>query len=343
MTPPRLGPVHLSRHLRAERERGPELTEDLAALLLELAAAGKVVAREVAGAALTGRVGETGATNVQGERVKRLDEWANEALVAALAGSGLVCTMVSEELTEPLHLDAACGPGRFLVCFDPVDGSSNTDVNGIVGTIFGIRPLPPGSGHLREALRPGTAQVAAGYLMYGPATVLVYTAGHGVHGFTLDPATGEFVLTHPGIRIPSRGKTYAANEANWPRWTPAARELVEGLRSDPQGPYAQRWMASLVADFHRILLEGGLYLYPGETGKRAAGKIRLLYEAAPLALVAEQAGGGATTGRERVLEVQPADYHQRVPLYLGGATEVARAEACHRHEGRGGGLREEGR
>ncbi len=327
----------LSHHLRQERAAHPVLTEELAALLVEVGLAGKIIAREVARAALTRRLGYTGETNVQGEPVKQLDRWANEAMVDVLRRSGLVCTMVSEELEKPLHLDEACARSRYLVCFDPVDGSSNTDINGIVGTIFGIRPSRGGAGvsHTADALGPGTVQVAAGYLMYGPATVLVYTAGHGAHGLTLDTMTGEYVLTHPTIRIPPRGQTYSVNEGNWHRWGPAPRDFIASLSGVTDGapPYSLRYVGSLVADFHRTLLEGGIFLYPPEPGgAKATGKLRLLYEAAPLALVAEQAGGRASTGTERILDIVAADYHQRVPLWIGSPDEIGRAESFHRKE-----------
>lgn len=324
----------LSHHLRQERAADPRISAELAALLTEIGIAGKIISREVRQAVLTGKIGYTGETNVQGEQVKRLDQWSNEAMVEVLRTSGLVCTMVSEEMEESSHYDGACGPGRFAVCFDPVDGSSNTDINGIVGTIFGIRRTRPGvgaAGHLADALGPGTAQVAAGYIMYGPATAFVYTAGHGVHGLTLDATTGEYVLSHPNLRMPARGKTYAVNEANWHRWGPGPREFIESLRAEPKPSYSARYVGSLVADFHRILLEGGIYFYPSEAdGKRARGKLRLLYEAAPLGLVVEQAGGRASTGTERILDVVATEHHQRVPLYIGSADEVGRAEACCR-------------
>jgi fructose-1,6-bisphosphatase I len=325
------GPLVLSHHLRQERAAHPRLSEDLTVLLTEIGLAGKLIGREVARAALTGRVGYTGQTNVQGELVKQLDEWANTAMVERLRASGLVCTMVSEEMEESIHVDEACGPGRFAVCFDPVDGSSNTDINGIVGTIFGIRPteLDGGAvGHLAEPLAPGTGQVAAGYIMYGPATAFVYTAGHGVHGLTLDTTTGEYVLTHPSIRMPGRGTTYAVNEANCRRWGPGPGELIESLRAGPKPSYSSRYVGSLVADVHRILLEGGIYFYPAEVdGKRAGGKLRLLYEAAPLAWIVEQAGGRASTGTKRILDLVATDHHQRVPLFIGSTEEVGRAEA----------------
>jgi fructose-1,6-bisphosphatase I len=326
----------LSHHLREERAAFPGLTEELAALLTEIALAGKIISREVMRAVLTGKLGYTGEVNVQGEQTKQLDEWSNTAMVEVLRQSGLVCTLVSEEMETSPHFDEACGPGRFAVCFDPVDGSSNTDINGIVGTIFGVRPTRPGAGaagHLADALGPGTTQVAAGYIMYGPATVLVYTVGHGVHGLTLDTTTGEYVLTHPSLRMPRQGKTYAVNEANWNRWGPGPRELIQSLRAEPKPVHSLRYVGSLVADVHRILLEGGIYFYPAEAdGKRARGKLRLLYEAAPLALVVEQAGGRASTGTERILDVVATEHHQRVPLYIGSAEEVGRAEACCRKD-----------
>ncbi|MGH7320111.1 MAG: class 1 fructose-bisphosphatase [Candidatus Rokuibacteriota bacterium] len=332
--PAAVAPV-LSQHLRRQREAHPALTEELADLLVEIGLAGKIIARDVARAALTGRLGYTGDTNVQGEQVKQLDQWSNEAMVDVLRRSGHVCTMISEEMSEPLHLADACGRSRYLVCFDPVDGSSNTDINGIVGTIFGVRPRrgggTGGGDHAADALGPGTDQVAAGYIMYGPATMFVYTAGHGVHGLTLDTTTGEYLLTHENLRLPPHGKTYAVNEANWHRWGPAPRDFIESLRRERDGVrrYSMRWVGSLVADFHRSLIEGGIYMYPAEMGKKV-GKLRLLYEAAPLAFVAEQAGGQASTGTERILDVVPTEYHQRVPLFIGSAEEVGRAEALHR-------------
>jgi fructose-1,6-bisphosphatase I len=335
MTEPAAAAPVLSQHLRHERETRPGLTYELTALLQEIALAGKIIARDVARAALTGRLGYTGTVNVQGEQVKQLDQWSNEAMVEVLRQSGHVCTMVSEEMEEPLHLAEACARSRYLVCFDPVDGSSNTDINGIVGTIFGVRQLRVpgryGPGHAADALGPGTDQVAAGYIMYGPATVLVYTVGYGVHGLTLDTMTGEYLLTHPSLTMPPHGKTYAVNEANWHRWGPAPREFIESLRGPADGVrrYSMRWVGSLVADFHRTLLEGGIYMYPAEMGKKV-GKLRLLYEAAPLAFVAEQAGGRASTGTERILDVVPTEYHQRVPLYIGSAEEIEHAEALHR-------------
>jgi fructose-1,6-bisphosphatase I len=320
-------------------------------LLLALAEAGRRIAGELRRAAFTGRLGDTGAVNVQGERVKRMDAWANAALVRALRASGVPCVVISEELAEPLVSTTRRGPPPpgadvgYVVCLDPLDGSFNADVGGPVGTIFGIRrqgttsrgpstTVDPGA----AALGPGTSQVAAGYILYGAATVLVYTAGQGVHGFTLD-ADARFRLTHADLRMPARGVTYAVNDANWPRWPAAVRGLLTWLRSpDDGGPhYALRYLGALVADFHRILLEGGIYLYPAERPPgRTAGKLRLLYEAAPLALVAEAAGGRASTGSGRVLEATGSAWHQRVPLFIGSPTEIERAESLLRRRPRRG-------
>ncbi len=302
-------------------------------MLDQLTLAGKVIARELARAALIGQLGTTGETNVQGETVKKLDVWANDVMVSALEATGLVCTLVSEEMAEPLHLAQHCARGRYIACFDPVDGSSNLDVNGIVGTIFSIRRHQgDGNDHVAaDTLRPGTEQVAAGYIMYGPGTLLVYTNGAGVNGFTLDPTIGEFVRSHQGIRIPARGRTYSVNEGNSPRWDPSLRRYIEHLRATDVAsgrPYTARYVGSLVADLHRTLLEGGIYLYPADARAdgKATGKLRLLYEAAPMGFITEQAGGKASTGLERVLEIQPTAYHQRVPLLIGSPEDVTLAE-----------------
>jgi len=291
-------PVTLHDHFR---EAGGPLAEDLSILLTQLAVAGRIIARELARAALVGQLGTTGETNVQGEAVKKLDAWANDVLVRALEETELVTTLVSEEMDEPLRLTKTGRRGRYAVCVDPVDGSSNLDVNGVVGTIFSIRA----AAFPDPALQAGTAQVAAGYIMYGPATLLVLTTGQGVDGFTLGPTIGEFVRSHRAIRMPARGRIYSVNEGNSSRW--------------------ERGVQRYVADFHRTLLEGGIYLYPADTGK-ADGKLRLQYEAAPMAFIAEQAGGRASTGRERIMTIRPATPHQRVPLLVGSAEDVALAE-----------------
>jgi fructose-1,6-bisphosphatase I len=326
-------PPTLAEHLRVPADVGSALAPNLVAVLETLAEAGARLAREIARAALTGQLGETGAVNSHGDRVRRLDVRANDLLLAALQASGAVSVVASEELLTPVVWHRAGAADRLAVCLDPLDGSLNTDVAGMLGTIFGIWP---GSGSrgpdpARAVLAAGTRQIAAGYLVYGPATVFVYAVEAAVHAFVYDPAEGQFRLTHAGVRTPAAGRSYAVNDANWPRWGPAPRALVEQLRAaaDGEARYALRYSGALAADFHRTLLEGGIYLYPADAG-RPHGRIRLLYEAAPLALVAEAAGGRASTGRARILDVAATDYHQRTPVYIGGAKEVAWAERCHR-------------
>ncbi|MBI1848335.1 MAG: class 1 fructose-bisphosphatase [Candidatus Rokubacteria bacterium] len=305
---------------------------DLGILLTQIAVAGKTIARELGRAVLIGQLGTTGETNVQGEKVKKLDLWANEVLVDALTDSGRVCTLVSEELAEPVHLEHRCADGSWVVCFDPVDGSSNLDVNGIVGTIFSIRRRSREARHaMVDAVAPGTVQVAAGYVMYGPATVLVLTLGDGVDAFTLDQTIGEFLRSHARIRIPARGRIYSVNEGNATKWDPAVRRYIDYLRASDGAtdrPYSARYVGSLVADFHRTLLEGGIFLYPADTtaGGKPSGKLRLQYEGAPMAFVVEQAGGRASTGRDRIMDVRPSAAHQRVPLVIGSPEDVALAE-----------------
>jgi fructose-1,6-bisphosphatase I len=319
-------------------------------LLEALAGAGRQIAAELTRAAVRGRHGESGLVNVHGESVQQLDLWANDLLVSELRGTGVVAVLASEEMAEPEVVagprapgparpapSRQAAPGTFAACLDPIDGSWNLAVGGSVGTVFGIRPgPPPGPDPARAVLGPGTDQVAAGYVLYGPATLFVYTVRQGVHGFTLDPRRGEFVLTHADLRMPARGRTYAANEANAGRWSHAVRAFLQRLKGEPGGPapYRLRYVGALVADFHRTLLEGGVYLYPGEVPPgRAEGKLRLLYEAAPLALVAEEAGGRASTGLGRVLDVVARHPHQTVPLFIGSVEEVALAERHHREPG----------
>jgi fructose-1,6-bisphosphatase I len=329
--------VSLPRYILRAQRAHPGAIGDLSALLMQISEATKLIARELGRAALAGSLGATGAVNVQGEQVKKLDVIANDIMVDALAESGLVATLASEEIDEPIHVDHASTAARYAVCFDPVDGSSNLEVNGVVGTIFSILRRRSTGRHeaMADVLQPGSAQVAAGYVMYGPSTVFVYTARDGVHGFTLDPTVGEFFLSHEGIRIPERGQTYSVNEGNFERWQESTRRLVTHLRAIDRGsgrPYSLRYAGSLVADFHRTLLEGGLFLYPADDDpRRPTGKLRLLYEAAPLALVVEEAGGSATTGTERILDVVPASPHQRVPLVIGSRLDVALAEEFYRH------------
>ncbi len=326
----------LSNYLFSEQQESSG--GNLGTLLLQISRAATVVSRELNRAALVGKLGYTGETNVQGERVKTLDLWSNEVFVEALRETQLVCTMVSEEMEEPLHVERHCGAGSYVICFDPVDGSSNLDINGIVGTIFSVRRRGQTGDHVaKDVLQKGNEQLAAGYVMYGPSTIFVYTTGGDVRGFTLDQTLGDYLLSHPSIRIPLRGKTYSINCGNYRRWTPEMRRAVDYLGEVDKAtgrPYTLRYVGSMVADVHRTLLEGGLFMYPGEAGggKAASGKLRLLYEVAPMSYIVEQAGGRASTGIERVLDIAPSAYHQRVPLIIGSDQDVALVEAFLRGE-----------
>jgi fructose-1,6-bisphosphatase I len=321
----------LDAHLAAGR--GPDAA-GLGALVRALAAAGVKIADELARAALIGQLGTTGETNVQGEKVKKLDLWANDVVVQALDATGHACTLVSEEMEEIRHDPAQCPSAGYVVCFDPVDGSSNLDVNGIVGTIFAIfKRRRQGAEHARaDVLQPGTAQLGAGYIMYGPSTLLVLTLGDGVHGFTFDRARTAYVRTHTNLRIPARGRTYSVNDGNFARWPEGVRRFVEHMRAVDVAtgrPYTARYAGSLVTDLHRILLEGGVYLYPEDAagrGKQSSGKLRLMYEAYPMGMIVEQAGGAASTGRARILDLVPTSPHQRVPLLIGSAEDVRLAD-----------------
>jgi len=318
--------VTLQRHILESQQRHPGATGELSVLLAQVAYAGKIFAHALGRAPLVGRLGATGGTNVQGEVTKKLDVFGNETIVDAFATSELVAAIVSEEDDEPRQI--ACGPGaKYILCIDPLDGSSNSDINGVVGTIFGI--YKPATDGAREAdvthLHSGRDQVAAGYIMYGPSTAFVYTTGEGLHGFTLDEDIGEFVLTHPAIRCPESGPYYSANLANVPTWPSNARRYIEHLTNSTQAAhaYSLRYAGALAADVHRTLLEGGIYLYPCDR-RHPEGKLRLLYECAPLAFVVEQADGAASTGHARVLDVPIESIHQRVPFAIGSRVEVAR-------------------
>ncbi len=301
----------------------------LGRLLQPVCAAAGAITRAMRRGALGGLLGGAGAVNVQGEHVQQLDRFGNERFVEAARGNGLICTVVSEEMEKPEHFSHACGADRYALLIDPVDGSSNIDLNLSIGTIFSLLPVhdSPRHGAGDDLLRPGRDQIAAGYVLYGPGAVLVFTAGCGVHGFTLDPDRDEFVLTHEDIRLPERGTSYSVNEGNYHKWPAGTQRAVDALKrpSENGRPYSLRYVGALVADLHRTLLTGGLYLYPGEAAK-PEGKLRLLYECAPLAFVAEQAGGRASTGRERILDLMPRSLHQRCPLVIGSAADVAEAE-----------------
>jgi fructose-1,6-bisphosphatase I len=329
-------PPTLAEHLRTSGDAPPPLGPALVTVLETLAQAGARLAREIARAPFTGGLGETGSVNAHGDRVRQLDVRANDLLVAALQGSGVVSVVASEELATPVAWPLPAASESLAVCLDPLDGSLNSDVAGVLGTIFGIRPGPGphDPDPARAVLGAGTRQNAAGYVLYGPTTVFVYAARAQAHVFVLDREAGQFRLTRARARAPAAGRTYAVNDANWPGWGPGPRALVERLRQARNGTdrYALRYSGAMVADFHRTLVEGGIYFYPEDAG-RPEGRIRLLYEAAPLALVAEAAGGRATTGRARILDVVATHHDQRTPCYIGSAEEVAWAERCIRDAG----------
>ena len=318
--------ITLDRFILEREQAHPGATGELSMLLMRFGVAGKRIARELAVAGLRRTHGSSGSANVQGEDQKKLDIIANEILLETFDYGGLVVLAASEELEAPYLYERNERDGRYAILFDPMDGSSNIDVNGTLGTIFSIRRRNEGGE--KDLLRPGWDQVAAGYILFGPAVLLVYADSDAVHLFTLDPSIGEFLLTTDSLRMPERGRNYAVNEGHARGWSPEVRAFVEYLKEPDAAtgrPYATRYSASLVADVHRILLEGGIYLYPADSGKggKAQGKLRLLYECAPLALIVERAGGGATTGTEDVLDVVPESLHARIPLAIGSAAEIA--------------------
>lgn len=321
----------LDRHILERQRRIAGATGDFTGLFQAIALAGRVIASKVAKAGLADVLGATGAVNVQGETVQKLDDLANRVLVRCVEAGGHVCVMASEENDEIIPIPPQYPAGKYVLMFDPLDGSSNIDVNVSIGTIFSIhrRITEAGPGTEADCLQVGTKQVAAGYVIYGSSTMLVYTTGDGVHGFTLDPTVGEFFLSHENLRIPTRGATYSINEGNVSKWHGGTKKWIDTLKSKeaPGGkPYGLRYIGTLVSDFHRTLLRGGVFAYPGDSSS-PDGKLRLLYECAPLAFIAEAAGGAASTGKGRVLEVVPDQLHKRVPLYIGSRDEVAFAES----------------
>ncbi|HEY7651431.1 MAG TPA: class 1 fructose-bisphosphatase [Methylomirabilota bacterium] len=328
-------PMTLSEHLATQQASlSTEHARNVAAVLGRIGRVAAVIAQELAHAALRDRLGYVGGTNTTGDQVKKLDVWGHETMLAALRETGACAALISEEAAEPIEMEAG-GTHALVVCTDPVDGSSNLDVNGAVGTIFSLRPskgkIPAGP----QALGRGTDQIAAGYVMYGPATTLVYTVGRGTHGFTLAPGTGDFLLTHPDMRIPRRGKTYGINEGNMRSWHPGQRAFVEHLKTPDKAsgrPYSLRYSGAMVADVHRTLLDGGLFMYPADWSDptKPKAKLRLLYEVAPMSFIVEQAAGRASTGFERVLDVVATDYHQRAAIILGSPEDVAMADEFYR-------------
>ncbi len=317
----------LSRHVLQQLQSFSAEAQDLSALMNRIALAGKIIARRLSHAGLMeGVLGFTGDINIQGESVKKMDVYANDVFISVFKQSGLVCRLASEEMEDPYYIPENCPIGRYTLLYDPIDGSSNTDTNLSLGSIFAIRKQEgndvDGSGS--DLLQNGRKQIAAGYILYGPSTLLIYSIGKGVHSFTLDPSIGEFILTEENIQVPNHGPVYSVNEGNFWQWDESIREYIRYVHRT-EG-YTARYGGAMVGDVHRVLLQGGVFLYPG-TVKKPEGKLRLLYESAPLAFLFEQAGGRATTGTQEVLDVVPGELHQRTPLIIGSKDDVALVES----------------
>jgi fructose-1,6-bisphosphatase I / sedoheptulose-1,7-bisphosphatase len=330
------GRTTLTQFLIETRRKHPSATGDLNGVITDVALACKAISRKVQFGALAGVLGSAGNVNVQGEDQKTLDVLANQMFLRSNEWGGHVAGMVSEELDEPYTLPAQHTRGKYLLVFDPLDGSSNIDVNVAVGSIFSVlRAATPGQDPKpQDFLQPGTQQVAAGYAIYGPSTMLVLTLGNGTHAFTLEPALGEWVLSHANLRIAPATREFAINASNARFWEPAVKRYVDECLAGVSGPrsadFNMRWIASLVAETHRILMRGGVFMYPRDTKDPSKpGRLRLLYEANPIAMLIEQAGGKATTGRRRILDVAPQALHERIGLIFGAADEVTRIEGYH--------------
>ncbi len=326
----------VTEHLLYQQKKAPQATGHFTALFNDLVLSAKIIARSVSKAGLLDVLGGTGAINVQGENVQKLDTFADEVLLYRMERSGVLCAMASEEHADFVPVSAAFPRGDYMLIFDPLDGSSNIDANIDVGTIFSIQRRQPGHNGditVEELLQPGRQQVAAGYFLYGPSTMLVYTTGQGVHGFTLDPSVGEFLLSHPNMQMPERGHIFSVNEGYSNRWDEPTRRAVESFKNSTaeHESYSARYVGSLVADFHRTLLYGGIYMYPPDARPgKSRGKLRYLCEAAPLALVAENAGGAATDGINRILDITPNTLHARTPLFIGSKKDVEDIAAFYR-------------
>ncbi|MFQ5736187.1 MAG: class 1 fructose-bisphosphatase [Thermodesulfobacteriota bacterium] len=318
--------ITLTKFLLDEQRSYPKSTGNFTSLFSDLVVAAKMISREVNKAGLIDILGATGSRNTHGEEVQKLDELANTTIIKTMEHGGHLAGMASEEMDDILKVDKYPS-GCYLLLFDPLDGSSNIDVNISVGTIFSILKCRSSKDlALDDFLRPGVEQVCSGYILYGSSTMFVYTTGHGVHGFTLDPSVGEFLLSHRDIKIPERGRIYSINEGNSRRWHPGTSLYIDRVKNDERG-FTARYVGSLVSDFHRNLMKGGIFLYPADK-KSTNGKLRLLYEANPLAFIVEQAGGRASTGDKRILDVVPEALHQRVPLIIGSRLDVEEAEEC---------------
>ncbi len=321
--------VTIERFIIEEERQFPDATGELSGILYDMALAGKMIANKVRSAGLADILGSNDSENVQGETQQKLDVISNEIIVKAFDHSGRLCAMASEEEPGIIQIPEGFRTGKYVMLFDPLDGSSNIDVNVPVGTIFSVyQKITRGMrGDMEDMLQPGRRQVAAGYIIYGSSTMMVYTTGQGAHGFTLDPSIGEFLLSHPHIRIPDNGRYLSVNDAYEQDWPESTRGLMRRYRGldGVRNPLNVRYVGSLVADFHRNMLGGGIFAYPANN-KSPRGKLRLLYEANPLAFIVEQAGGLASDGVRRILDIDPTDLHQRTPLYIGSKQQVETAQ-----------------
>ena len=321
----------LARHIYEEERKYPQATGELSDLLHDLSLAAKVISLEVNKAGLVDILGFTGDQNVHGENVKKLDIFANDMMIKAMDHGGHLCVMASEEEEDIIHIPPDFYIGKYVLLFDPLDGSSNIDANVSIGTIFSIyRRISPedGPGTMEDCLQPGIKQVAAGYIIYGSSTIFVYTAGNGVHGFTLDPSFGEFILSHPDIKTPKKSKIYSINEGNYLYWHPGLKKYIKWLQDEDKAtdrPYSSRYIGSMVSDIHRNLLYGGIYMYPADS-RNPNGKLRLMYECNPMAFIVEQAGGRASNGKQRMLDIKPTSLHQRTPIFIGSEEDVLLVE-----------------
>jgi fructose-1,6-bisphosphatase I len=334
--------ITIERHILEEEARHPEATGTLTNLLYDIALVAKIISREMRRAGLVDVLGLTGATNIQGEQVAKLDALAHETVVRMTGYTGRLCIMASEEHEDPIPIPDEYPCGKYVLLFDPIDGSSNIDYNVSVGTIFSIHnkiSTRSPRGELKDLLQPGYKQVAAGYVVYGSSTMMVYTTGNGVHGFTLDPTVGEFLLSHPNIKMPATPKYYGVNQGYENHWREGVKRYVRWLQGndadEPREQLSLRYTGSFAADFHRMMLAGGVYLYPPDlkSPKRPFGKLRLCYEASPLAFIAEQAGGYASDGVNAIMNITPTHLHQRVPLFIGSRDLVEKAEEyIQRHD-----------
>lgn len=323
-------PMTVQQHILREQQRFPGASGEFSWLLSGITLATKLIEAKVRCAGLNNILGACGDINVQGEVQQKLDVYANQVMSECLGVRDSIAVLASEENETPTVLRRKSRDARYIVIFDPLDGSSNIDVNVSVGTTFSIIKRSQGVYCDNDILRPGDEQVAAGYVLYGSSTMLVYTVGNGVHGFTLDPSIGAYVLSHENIRMPRQGKYYSVNEAHKDDMPPVFQQYIDGLRKGAYGrKYVSRYIGSMVADFHRTLLKGGVFLYP-PTSDHEKGKLRLMYEASPVAFIAEQAGGHAHDGQQRILNIMPEDIHERTPLVVGGSYEMMQFERCRR-------------